>query len=87
MTSPLRVSAATMPVQRDRSSAAPGAAAIGVKEWPLPTARTVSPSRAAPAMASAMPSALSGRYQRAGVAVMLPAQLRQVPASRPLTAT
>ena len=45
VTSPEDRSAPTMPVQPDRSSAAPEVAAAGVNECPLPSARTVSPSR------------------------------------------
>src|SRR6516164_9726804 len=78
VTSPVRVSAETTPVQPDRSSAAPDVAAAGVNECPLPSARTVSPAEAASLTAAAMASTVRGQYQRAGSAVTVPAQFRQV---------
>ncbi len=78
VTSPVRTSAEITSVQPDRSSAAPVVAAAAVKECPLPSARTVSPAEAASLIASAMASAVRGRYQRAGSAVTVPAQFCQL---------
>lgn len=77
-TSPDSASAEMTPVHPERSSAAPDVAATGVKECPLPSARTVSPDAAASLTASAMASALCGEYRRAGSAVAVPAQFCQV---------
>jgi hypothetical protein len=51
-------------------------AAAAVNECPLPSARTVSPSEAAPQIAAEISAALRGWHQRAGAAVAVPAQFR-----------
>ena len=78
LTRPVRVSAAVIPAHRDRSSATPQVAAAGVNECPLPSARTCSPAEAASLTTAEISASLRGWHQRAGVAVAVPAQLRQV---------
>ena len=78
VTSPASGSAVTTPVHPDRSSAAPDVAAAGVKECPLPSARTVRPASAASFTASAIASVVRGQYRLAGSALAVPAQFCQV---------
>jgi len=61
VTSPESASAEMTPAHPDRSSAAPEVAAVGVKECPLPSARTVRPAAAASLIASAISSVLRGQ--------------------------
>src|SRR5580698_5138011 len=81
VTSPVLLSAATIPVHSDRSTAIPSVAATAVKECPLPSARTRSPAPAASLTATAISPALRGRRHRAGRALAVPAQFRHSPRS------
>src|SRR5215472_5300889 len=79
VTRPVWVSAAVIPVHRDRSRARPLVAAAEVNECPLPSARTRSPAAAASLTAAEISASVRGWSHRAGVAVAVPAQFRHWP--------
>jgi hypothetical protein len=67
-----------MPVSRSGRMSIPSVAAAAVKECPVPTALTCSPSSAARRTASASASVVEGETVRAGAVATLPAQFRHV---------
>src|SRR5262249_23060159 len=76
-------SRAVMPLKRSRETKVPSVATSGVKEWPLPTTRSVRPAAAAARTTSRSSSTLAGSRRSAGRQLTAPDQLRKATGIRP----